>query len=147
MVMVAVQQLHGYSSLVSLDPAALPDEIDALKRIIGELTRDAVAARAEIEKLGSSLAGSSARNLGALRSRSIAPSSSSNWPLRRLMRTMRSGSRLSPLLSSCSGQQANKPPNQHGGRCPTICRARRLSIPAPAAVRTAAALCAGSAPT
>jgi transposase len=51
MVMVAVQQLHGYSILVSLDPAALPDGIDALKRIIGELTRDAVAARAEIEKL------------------------------------------------------------------------------------------------
>ncbi len=35
---------------MSIDPAALPDDIDALKRIIGELARDAVAARAEIEK-------------------------------------------------------------------------------------------------
>ncbi len=36
---------------MSIDPAALPDDIDALKRIIGELTREAVAARAQIEKL------------------------------------------------------------------------------------------------
>jgi transposase len=37
--------------VVSIDPAVLPDVIDALKRIIGELARNAVAARAEIEKL------------------------------------------------------------------------------------------------
>jgi hypothetical protein len=147
MVMVAVQQLHGYTSLVSLDPAALPNDIDALKRIIGELTRDAVAARAEIEKLRFQLGRFKRAQFGRSSEQINRTSSSSNWPLRRLMRTMRSGSRLSPLLSSCSGQQANKPPKQHGGRCPTICRARRLSIPAPAAVRTAAALCAGSAPT
>jgi transposase len=41
---------------VSIDPAALPDDIDALKRMIGELARDAVAARAEIEKLRFQLA-------------------------------------------------------------------------------------------
>jgi transposase len=41
---------------VSIDPAALPDDINALKRIISELTRDAVAARAEIEKLRFQLA-------------------------------------------------------------------------------------------
>ncbi len=41
---------------MSIDTAALPDDIDALKRIIGELTRDAVAARAEIEKLRFQLA-------------------------------------------------------------------------------------------
>lgn len=41
---------------MSIDPAALPDDIDALKRIIGELARDAVAARAEIEKLRFQLA-------------------------------------------------------------------------------------------
>jgi hypothetical protein len=33
---------------VSIDPSALPDDVDALKRIISELARDAVAARAEI---------------------------------------------------------------------------------------------------
>ena len=41
---------------MSIDPAALPDDIDALKHIIGELARDAVAARAEIEKLRFQLA-------------------------------------------------------------------------------------------
>ena len=41
---------------MSIDPAVLPDDIDALKRIIGELSRDAVAARAEIEKLRFQLA-------------------------------------------------------------------------------------------
>lgn len=41
---------------MSIDPTALPDDVDVLKRIIGELTRDAVAARAEIEKLRFQLA-------------------------------------------------------------------------------------------
>jgi transposase len=41
---------------MSIDPAALPDDIDALKRLIGELAKDAVAARAEIEKLRFQLA-------------------------------------------------------------------------------------------
>ena len=41
---------------MSIDPATLPDDIGALKRIIGELARDAVAARAEIEKLRFQLA-------------------------------------------------------------------------------------------
>jgi transposase len=41
---------------MSIDPAALPDDVDALKRMIGELARDAVAARAEIEKLRFQLA-------------------------------------------------------------------------------------------
>src|SRR5690348_3934457 len=41
---------------MSVDPAALPDDIDALKRIIGELAQDAAAARAEIEKLRFQLA-------------------------------------------------------------------------------------------
>jgi transposase len=39
-----------------IDSAALPDDVDALKRIIGEMARDAVAARAEIEKLRFQLA-------------------------------------------------------------------------------------------
>lgn len=41
---------------MSIDPAALPDDVDALKRIIGEMARDAVASRAEIEKLRFQLA-------------------------------------------------------------------------------------------
>ncbi len=41
---------------MSIDPAALPDDVDTLKRIIGELARDAVAARTEIEKLRFQLA-------------------------------------------------------------------------------------------
>jgi transposase len=41
---------------VSIDPAALPDDVDALKRIIGEMARDAAAARAEIAKLRFQLA-------------------------------------------------------------------------------------------
>jgi transposase len=41
---------------VSIDPSALPDDVDALKRIISELARDAVAARAEITKLRFQLA-------------------------------------------------------------------------------------------
>lgn len=41
---------------MSINPAALPDDIDALKRIIDELARDAVAARAEIGKLRFQLA-------------------------------------------------------------------------------------------
>lgn len=41
---------------MSIDPAALPDDVNALKRIISELARDAVAARAEIEKLRFQLA-------------------------------------------------------------------------------------------
>ena len=39
-----------------IDPAALPDDVDALKRIIGDMARDAVAARVEIEKLRFQLA-------------------------------------------------------------------------------------------
>lgn len=39
-----------------IDSVALPDDVDALKRIIGEMARDAVAARAEIEKLRFQLA-------------------------------------------------------------------------------------------
>jgi hypothetical protein len=41
---------------VSIDPSALPDDVDALKRIISELARDVVAARAEITKLRFQLA-------------------------------------------------------------------------------------------
>lgn len=41
---------------MSIDPAALPDDVDALKRIIGEMARDVVAARTEIEKLRFQLA-------------------------------------------------------------------------------------------
>ena len=52
-----------------------------------------------------------------------------------------------PAVAEQSRQQANKPPSRRDDRCPNICRARRLSIPAPAAVRTVAAHCAGSAPT
>jgi transposase len=39
-----------------IDPASLPDDVDALKRIITDLTRDAVAAKAENEKLRYELA-------------------------------------------------------------------------------------------
>lgn len=41
---------------MSIDPTALPDDVDALKRIISEMARDAVSARAEIEKLRFQLA-------------------------------------------------------------------------------------------
>lgn len=41
---------------MSIDPATLPDDVDALKRIIGDMARDAVAARTEIEKLRFQLA-------------------------------------------------------------------------------------------
>ena len=41
---------------MSIDPSALPDDVDALKRLISELARDAVAARAEITKLRFQLA-------------------------------------------------------------------------------------------
>jgi hypothetical protein len=41
---------------VSFDPAALPNDVDALKSIIGDMVRDAVAARTEIEKLRFQLA-------------------------------------------------------------------------------------------
>jgi transposase len=41
---------------VSIDPAALPNDVDALKRIIGDMARDAVSARTEIEKLRFQLA-------------------------------------------------------------------------------------------
>ena len=34
-----------------IDPAALPDDVNALKRINGEMAQDAVTARTEIEKL------------------------------------------------------------------------------------------------
>jgi hypothetical protein len=44
------------AQLVSIDPAALPDDLDVLKRIIGELALDPVAAHAEIEKLRFELA-------------------------------------------------------------------------------------------
>jgi hypothetical protein len=36
---------------VTTTPESLPDDITALKRIIGDMARDAVAARAEIAKL------------------------------------------------------------------------------------------------
>jgi transposase len=38
------------------DPAALPDDIDALKAIIADMARDALAAKSEIEKLSAQLA-------------------------------------------------------------------------------------------
>src|ERR1700689_3853255 len=48
---VAKYSPHNYAVGVSIDSTALPDDVDALKRIIGEMARDAVAARTEIEKL------------------------------------------------------------------------------------------------
>ena len=53
---MACRGRRSYIAGVSIDPAALPDDVDALKRIIGEMARDAVAARAEIEKLRFQLA-------------------------------------------------------------------------------------------
>lgn len=47
---------HQYAAGVSIDPAALPDDVNALKRIINAMARDAVAARTEIEKLRFELA-------------------------------------------------------------------------------------------
>ena len=47
---------HDTFDGVPIDPAALPDDVDALKRIIGDMARDAVAARVEIEKLRFQLA-------------------------------------------------------------------------------------------
>lgn len=41
---------------MSIDPANLPDDVAALKHIIGDMARNAVAARAEIEKLRFQLA-------------------------------------------------------------------------------------------
>ena len=38
------------------DPAALPDDVDALKAIIADMARDALAAKSEIEKLSAQLA-------------------------------------------------------------------------------------------
>ena len=43
-------------SRMLIDPAMLPDDVDALKRMIGEMARDAAAARTEIEKLRIQLA-------------------------------------------------------------------------------------------
>jgi transposase len=53
---VAKHPPHKYAAGVSIDPAALPDDVDALKRIINAMARDAVAARTEIEKLRFQLA-------------------------------------------------------------------------------------------
>jgi transposase len=56
LVVLAKQRVRNYDLGMRIDSTALPDDIAALKRIIGELTRDAVAARAEIEKLRFQLA-------------------------------------------------------------------------------------------
>ena len=56
MVGVALLPSDSYASGMPIDSAALPDDVDALKRIVGEMARDAVAARAEIEKLRFQLA-------------------------------------------------------------------------------------------
>jgi transposase len=53
---MAQPSLCSYAVGVPIDSTALPDDIAALKGIIGDLTRDAVAARAEIEKLRFQLA-------------------------------------------------------------------------------------------
>jgi transposase len=56
MVGVALPSSDSYVSGMPIDSAALPNDVDALKRIIGEMARDAVATRAEIEKLRFQLA-------------------------------------------------------------------------------------------
>jgi transposase len=53
---VAHHGRRSYAQDVSIDPDSLPDDVDALKRIIGEMARDAVAARTEIDKLRFELA-------------------------------------------------------------------------------------------
>jgi hypothetical protein len=71
---VAKHSPHKYAAGVSIDPAALPDDVDALKRIIDAMAGDAVAARIEIEKLRFHLArlkraqfGRSSEKIGAIR--------------------------------------------------------------------------------
>ena len=132
---------------MSIDPATLPDDIGALKRIIGELARDAVAARAEIEKLRFQLARLKRAAIWPLFGEDRATIEQLELAIETLDEDMRNGSQPFRRSPQQSGQQANKPPSRPDGRFPNICRARRLSILAPAAARTAAAPCAGSVPT
>ena len=55
-VIVAKHPPRKYAVGMSIDPDALPDDVEALKHIIGAMARDAVAARTEIEKLRFQLA-------------------------------------------------------------------------------------------
>ena len=132
---------------MSIDPAALPDDIDALKRLIGELAKDAVAARAEIEKLRFQLARLKRAQFGRSSEKIDRTVEQLELAIETLDEDHARRIALSPLGPRCSRRQANKVPSLHAGHCPNIYRAKRLSIPAPAAVPIAAALCAGLAPT
>lgn len=132
---------------MSVDPAALPDDIDALKRIIGEPAQDAVAARAEIEKLRFQLARLKRAQFGRSSERidrtveqlELAIETLDEDHAQRIAAIPAGAEVLGPI-----GEQTAKPARRP---LPEHLPAKRLSIPALVAVRIAAALCAGSAPT
>jgi hypothetical protein len=116
----------------------LPDDVDALNRIIADMAQSAVAARVEIEKLRFELArlkraqfGRSSEKLGS----SIASSSSQS---RRWRRTRPSGSPLGAPQSWRSSRRRSR----HVALCPSTRRAKRSFTPHLACARAAADPCA-----
>jgi transposase len=130
---------------VTIASESLPDDITALKRIIAEMARDAVAAKAEIAKLKFQLAryrraefGRSSEKLTReIEQLELAIESLESDQAERL-------AAASPMVQRRSRKRSRNR-SRRAGHCPSICRAKRCVTRPPAPARTAAAPCGGSA--
>ena len=129
---------------MTIAPESLPDDIAALKRIIAEMARDAVAAKAEIANLKFQLAryrraefGRSLEKLTREIDSSTAIESLESDQAERL-------AAASPMVAAAIEEAIEK---QKPARrpLPSICRVKRCITRPPAPARTAAAPCGGSA--
>ncbi len=117
---------------MALDPASLPDDVDALKRLIVGLAREAVHASTLIEKLRGELArmkrarfGTSSEKLGTrLEQLELAIEALEVDEAERLAGT--------PAVAEARRPLGSSPP---GGTCRRTCRARAWSTPVPAPAR------------
>ncbi len=129
---------------MALDPALLPNDVDALKRLIVGMAREAVQADTLIEKLRFELARLKRARFGASSEKLGERVEQLELAIEALETDAAERLGAAPVVAEAVEAHASGRP---GGRCPSICRARAWFIPLPALARPAAGAYAGSART
>ena len=124
------------------NPAQLPDDVDALKRMIVAMAQDAVHARTLIEKLRFELARLKRQQFGTSSDKLDGRVEQLELAIEAIEtdRAERSRATEASVSEPLEMQGRSRP----GGLCPTISRARRSSTLVAAPVRPAAASCDAS---
>ena len=106
------------------DPAQLPDDVDALKRMIVAMAQDAIHARTLIEKLRFELARLKRQQCGTSSEKLDGRVEQLELAIEAIEtdRAERSPGNEAPVSEP---QLRRSGQSRHAGRCPTICRARR----------------------